>query len=153
MSELYGLTHSRRPRLLPKWADWRVKARLPVLRMFMLAVLAGAFIALGALLLHRCGADASLGIFRGSPGAWRRGVFAGLLLVIVAGAEPFTGNNLLVMAWADGLIFDPRSVAQLGHRQRRQPGWGRLALLVYLSRHPEMNSGAIGEQLTKQMPF
>ena len=28
----------------------------------------------------------------------------GLILVIVAGAELFTGNNLIVMAWADGLI-------------------------------------------------
>jgi formate/nitrite transporter len=28
----------------------------------------------------------------------------GLILVIVGGAELFTGNNLLAMAWADGLI-------------------------------------------------
>jgi formate/nitrite transporter FocA (FNT family) len=28
----------------------------------------------------------------------------GLVLVVVAGAELFTGNNLLAMAWADGKI-------------------------------------------------
>ena len=47
--------------------------------------------------------DASHGL-RGSPGACGVVFSLGLLLVIVAGAELFTGNNLLVMAWADGLI-------------------------------------------------
>ena len=28
----------------------------------------------------------------------------GLILVVVAGAELFTGNNLIVMAWADGKV-------------------------------------------------
>jgi formate/nitrite transporter FocA (FNT family) len=28
----------------------------------------------------------------------------GLVLVVIAGAELFTGNNLLVMAWAEGKI-------------------------------------------------
>ena len=31
-------------------------------------------------------------------------VMLGLLLVVVAGAELFTGNNLLAMAWADGQV-------------------------------------------------
>ncbi len=58
----------------------------------------------------------------------------GLLLVVVAGAELFTGNNLLAMAWADGLHHHGRCVAQLGrgvHRQLyrcRRPGAARIPL-------------------------
>ncbi len=79
------------------------KARLPLLRMFMLAVLAGAFIGFGALCFVVVQADPALGF------AARRVVGGlvfslGLLLVVVAGAELFTGNNLLVMAWAEGRL-------------------------------------------------
>jgi len=79
------------------------KARLPILSTLMLGGLAGAFIGLGALFFVLVQSDASLGF------AARRvlggTVFAlGLLLVVVAGAELFTGNNLLAMAWADGKL-------------------------------------------------
>ncbi len=75
------------------------KARLPALTLLLLAVLAGAFIGLGALFHALVMSDASL------PFALRRVlgglVFSlGLVLVTVAGAELFTGNNLLAMAWA-----------------------------------------------------
>lgn len=79
------------------------KARLPLRAMFALSVLAGAFIGLGALASLLVGADATL---PPAVGRWGAGVVfsLGLLLVVVAGAELFTGNNLLVMAWADGKL-------------------------------------------------
>src|SRR5574340_711877 len=93
------------------------KAEMPALRMFMLAGLAGAFIALGAVfativtagsmpVVDATGAaafTASLpyGLARLLAGL----VFSlGLILVIVGGAELFTGNNLIVMAWASGKV-------------------------------------------------
>lgn len=125
------------------------KARLPLRSMWMLGMLAGAFIGLGALYYTLVVADASLGF------ATRQllgGVTfsLGLLLVTVAGAELFTGNNLLVLAWADGRIS--------AHELLRNwvvvclanfVGAAALALLVFLSRHPEMNQGAIAEQTVK----
>ena len=38
----------------------------------------------------------------------------GLIIVIVGGAELFTGNTLIVMAWASGKIQNTRYLAQLG---------------------------------------
>jgi formate transporter len=80
------------------------KAALDLPRLFTLAVLAGAFIALGGVFattaLAGTGA-APWGPVRVLAGA----VFSlGLILVVVAGAELFTGNNLIVMAWASGRV-------------------------------------------------
>jgi formate transporter FocA len=77
------------------------KANLGPFRMFALAVLAGAFIAMGAVF--------STTVTTGAAGVLAYGVTRilgglafclGLILVVVAGAELFTGNNLIVMAWA-----------------------------------------------------
>ncbi len=93
------------------------KANMGWRTMFVLAVLAGAFIALGAIFattvsagsIAVSAADGELvyktslpyGVVRLLSGL----VFSlGLILVIVAGAELFTGNNLIVMAWADGRV-------------------------------------------------
>ncbi len=79
------------------------KAKLGPLRMFALAVLAGAFIALGAIFATTVttGSTLSFGLTKLLGGL----VFClGLILVIGAGAELFTGNNLIVMAWADGKV-------------------------------------------------
>jgi formate/nitrite transporter len=80
------------------------KAAMDLPRLFTLAVLAGAFIALGGVFattaLAGTGA-APWGPVRVLAGA----VFSlGLILVVVAGAELFTGNNLIVMAWASGRV-------------------------------------------------
>src|SRR3989304_6290300 len=77
------------------------KAEAPPLATFTLAVLAGAFISRGPLFATTVAAGASgvvpYGIVRLLAGL----VFTvGLVLVIVGGAELFTGNNLIVMAWA-----------------------------------------------------
>lgn len=79
------------------------KARMPTLPLLMLSALAGAFIGLGTVAFLTIKADPGLGP---AASAWLGGlVFSlGLLLVVVAGAELFTGNNLLAMARAEGLI-------------------------------------------------
>jgi hypothetical protein len=79
------------------------KAQMALLPLTMLGVLAGAFIGLGSLLSVIVRSDPGLGFAASQLGA---GVAfsLGLVLVVVAGAELFTGNNLLVMAWADRRI-------------------------------------------------
>jgi formate transporter len=80
------------------------KTEAPVLALFTLAILAGAFIGLGAMLATTAAAGTSAlpyGVARILIGL----VFSlGLILVIVGGAELFTGNNLIVMAWANGKV-------------------------------------------------
>jgi formate/nitrite transporter len=80
------------------------KAQTDFWTMLALAVLAGAFIAAGALYATTVSAGAAAlpyGVGRLLAGL----VFClGLILVIVAGAELFTGNNLIVMAWAGGKV-------------------------------------------------
>jgi formate transporter FocA len=85
------------------------KANLGIWRMFALAVLAGAFIAMGAVFATTVttGGSAALpfGLVKLAGGL----VFClGLILVIVAGAELFTGNNLIIMAWASGKVSTGR---------------------------------------------
>lgn len=71
----------------------------------------------------------------------------GLILVVVAGAELFTGNNLLAMAWADGKISTLELLRNWGVVCTGNIiGATGLALLVFLSRHPEMNNGAIAQK-------
>ena len=79
------------------------KARGDLLTTLVLAVLAGAFISLGALLFTVVTTGSSLGF---GPTRLFGGVSfcLGLVLVVVAGAELFTGNNLIAMAWASRLI-------------------------------------------------
>lgn len=93
------------------------KAEMPAFTMFMLAILAGAFIALGAIFattvaaggMSVTAADGSAAFSTGLPYGVTRLltglVFClGLILVVVGGAELFTGNNLIVMAWASGKV-------------------------------------------------
>lgn len=79
------------------------KARAKTLTLFVLAVLAGAFISLGALLFTVIVTESSLG-FGVTRLLGGLGFCLGLVLVVVGGAELFTGNNLLAMAWASRLI-------------------------------------------------
>ena len=80
------------------------KAALDLPRLVTLAVLAGAFVALGGVFATTALAGAGTapwGPVRVLAGA----VFSlGLILVVVGGAELFTGNNLIVMAWAGGRV-------------------------------------------------
>jgi len=118
------------------------------LRVFALAVLAGAFIALGAVFFTIVTYDSS-GV---APGLMRLiGGLAfclGLILVVVAGAELFTGNNLIVMAYVDGKV----TLKQLMHN------WvivyfgnfiGALGVvsLIYFSGHWNIDNGAVGAKV------
>jgi formate transporter len=81
------------------------KAAGALLPTFVLAVLAGAFIALGAAFATTVAAGASGAIPYGVTRLLSGLAFSlGLILVIVGGAELFTGNNLLAMAWASRRI-------------------------------------------------
>src|SRR3990172_4919825 len=77
------------------------KAHANVISMFVLAVLAGAFISLGAIFSTTVTAGSGDAVPYGITRLLAGLVFSlGLILVIVGGAELFTGNNLIVMAWA-----------------------------------------------------
>lgn len=80
------------------------KASLDTASTLVLAVLAGAFIALGGLFATT--AIAGAGGAPWGPVRVLAGVAfsLGLILVTVGGAELFTGNNLIVMAWASGRV-------------------------------------------------
>jgi formate/nitrite transporter len=79
------------------------KAHTDALTLFVLAVLAGAFISLGALFFAVVITETNLG-FGVTRLLGGLSFSLGLILVVVAGAELFTGNNLIAMAWASGLI-------------------------------------------------
>jgi len=89
------------------------KAHMSLFTLFALGVLAGIFIALGAIFATSVtaptmGVDPATGapLAKYLPFGITKllGGFTfclGLILVVVAGAELFTGNNLIVMAWAN----------------------------------------------------
>jgi formate transporter len=122
------------------------KAHAPAMTTFTLAVLAGAFIALGAIF--------STTIAAGSAGAWPYGasrllsglVFSlGLILVVVGGAELFTGNNLIVMAWASrkvstGGMLRNWAIVYAGNLL----GAVGTAALLFASRQYTFGDGAVG---------
>jgi formate/nitrite transporter len=79
------------------------KVRSDAVSVLLLAVLAGAFIALGALcfLVVVTRPVGGFGTTRLDGGV---AFSLGLILVVVGGAELFTGNNLVAMAWASRRI-------------------------------------------------
>ncbi|MCS7015199.1 MAG: formate/nitrite transporter family protein [Gemmatales bacterium] len=79
------------------------KARMDALTLLVLAILAGAFISLGALFFTVVITESKLG-FGVTRLLGALSFCLGLILVVVGGAELFTGNNLLAMAWASRLI-------------------------------------------------
>jgi formate transporter len=123
------------------------KAALPASKLLPLAVLAGAFIGLGAVFATTVtagNAEMAFGVTRLLAGL----TFSlGLVLVVVAGAELFTGNNLIVMAWAGRRVATARllwvwTLVYLGNFA----GAIATAGLVYLARQYELGGGAVGEQ-------
>jgi len=123
------------------------KASLAAPKLVALAILAGAFIALGAVFATTTtagSAELAFGVTRLLAGL----TFSlGLILVVVAGAELFTGNNLVVMAWADRRVTTGRLLwtwllVYLGNFA----GALATAVLVFLSGQYELGDGAVGEQ-------
>ena len=119
------------------------KSRLPFTTLVMLGLLAGAFIGLGALFNVVVLSDAAIpmGLRRVLGGM----VFSlGLFMVLVAGAELFTGNNLLAMAWAERRV----TTLDVLHNwvvvcSANFFGALLLAWLVFLSGHPGNDGGAV----------
>lgn len=115
--------------------------------LFALSVLAGAFIAFGAVFSTTVSTSVvesmPFGVMRLLSGL----VFSlGLILVVIGGAELFTGNNLIVMAWANGKIktsqvFRNWMIVYIGNFV----GAFGIAVLVYLSGHFSFAGGKIGE--------
>jgi formate/nitrite transporter len=123
------------------------KASLATGKLLVLAVLAGAFIAMGAVFATTATAgstELAFGVTRLLAGL----TFSlGLILVVVAGAELFTGDNLIVMAWAGRRVTTGRLLwiwllVYVGNFA----GALATAVLVYLSRQYELGGGAVGEQ-------
>jgi formate/nitrite transporter len=120
------------------------KTRLPFPASFMLAIVAGGSIGLGALYYTIVASDAALS-FAVTRVLGGLAFSLGLALVLVGGAELFTGNNLIVMAWASGkvstremlrnwvIVYIGNLVGALG-----------LVVLVFFSHHLDMNGGRIG---------
>ena len=126
------------------------KAALSFIPLFALAVLAGAFIALGAMF-----ATTTLAASATLPYGVARLLFGlvfclGLILVVVAGAELFTGNNLIVMAWANHkistlallrnwlIVYVGNFVGSIG-----------TAVLVFYSKQYTAGAGSVGEAALK----
>lgn len=135
------------------------KANLDLISMFALAVLAGAFIALGAIFASTVSSGAFVmaaadgaPVVVGWPTGWQRLlsglVFSlGLILVVVGGAELFTGNILIVMAWASGkvrtrLLGLNWLVVYVGNFV----GAGATAVLMLWTRQYEFSNGQLGLQ-------
>jgi formate/nitrite transporter len=135
------------------------KARLPLAGSIMLGILAGADIGLGALYYTLVVADPTLS-FAAARIAGGVVFSLGLILVVVAGAELFTGNNLLAMAWADGKITSAELLRNwLVVYIANAIGAVGLAVLVYLANHGATNGGAVGNayvriaEVKAAMPF
>jgi formate transporter len=122
-----------------------LKSNTPFPSLFALSVLAGAFIGLGAMFSTITAAGSSTlpyGLARILIGFT---FCLGLILVIIGGAELFTGNNLLVMAWASRkvttrsllknwlVVYIGNFIGSIG-----------TALLVFLTKQYSFNSGSIG---------
>jgi formate transporter FocA len=122
------------------------KASMDVASMFVLSLLAGAFIALGAVFSTTVVAGAAVALPYGVIRLLAGLVFAlGLILVVVGGAELFTGNNLIVMAWASqkvstGLLLRNWVIVYFGNFV----GAVATALLVYLGGQYAFGNGSIG---------
>jgi formate transporter len=122
------------------------KAHYDTATLLALAVLAGAFIAFGGLFatVAMSGAEGMMpyGVTRLLGGL----VFSlGLVLVIVGGAQLFTGDTLIVMAWASGRLTIRRmlrvwTIVWIGNFA----GALGTAALVFLSGQYTFGHGAVG---------
>jgi formate/nitrite transporter len=124
------------------------KAAMPLLQLAVLAVLAGAFIAMGAIFATTVmagGEELPFGVVRLLGGL---AFSLGLILVVVAGAELFTGNNLVVMAWASRRVTTGRLlwswlVVYVGNFA----GAFATAGLMYATRQYTFGDDAVGHQV------
>jgi len=125
------------------------KASSDFLTLFVLSILAGAFIALGAIFSTSITAGTSgvlpFGIIRLLAGA---AFTLGLVLVVVGGAELFTGNMLISLAFANGKVsslalFRNWGIVYTGNFI----GSIATALFVFWGKQYAFGGGAMGAQM------
>jgi formate/nitrite transporter len=123
-----------------------VKATMGVRTTFFLAIMAGQFIALGAIFATTVATGAAGQLTFGVAKLLTGLVFSlGLILVIVAGAELFTGNNLIVMARANQRISTLQVlrnwvIVYAGNFV----GSVATAVLVFISKQYSFGNGGVG---------
>jgi formate/nitrite transporter len=122
------------------------KAAAPLMNTLILGTLAGAYIGFGAALATLVGHDASRAVGVGIGQLMTGAAFSvGLMLVVVAGAELFTGNNLMI-AGALGKRFTPGAMLlrwAVVYAANFLGSW-LLAYLMYRSGLWKMAAGAVG---------
>jgi formate transporter len=119
-------------------------------QVFVLSVLAGAFVALGSMFATTVAAGSSAlpyGVARLLIGL---AFCIGLILVVVGGAELFTGNSLIVMAWfsrkvSTGALLRNWAIVYLGNFV----GSLGTAALVFFSKQYTFGGGSLGETALK----
>jgi len=134
------------------------KAALPALKMFALAILAGAFIGIGAIFATTVSAGSMAVKDAAGAAAFATGLpygvtrllaglafTVGLILVVVGGSELFTGNNLIMMAFASkkvslGGLLRNWGIVYLGNFV----GSIVTAYIVFLGKQYSFGNGAIG---------
>jgi formate/nitrite transporter len=122
------------------------KVRMDTQSLLTLAILAGAFIAFGAMLATVVAAGANGVLPFGFTRLLSGLVFSlGLILVVIGGAELFTGNNLMVMAWASGNVASRDllrawTVVYIGNFA----GSAATAVLVFLTGLYDQGGGTVG---------
>ncbi|MFY0672244.1 MAG: formate transporter FocA [Bacteroidia bacterium] len=120
------------------------KSKMKFSKLFVLALLAGAFIGLGAIFATTVTTSSNL--YWGMTKLLSGLAFSlGLILVIVGGAELFTGNNLIVMAWASKkvslrAVFRNWGIVYFGN----MVGAFSLAIIMFYSLQYTFNNGAVG---------
>ncbi|MBL6932019.1 MAG: formate/nitrite transporter family protein [Rhodospirillales bacterium] len=118
------------------------KVHISLFRTVTLGVMAGVFIAFGAVFFTVTITNSGLGL---GPNRLLGGIVfsLGLILVVIGGAELFTGNNLIAMAWADkkvttGQILKNWVVVYIANLI----GAVAMAVIIHLAGTMEMAGGA-----------
>ncbi|MBX3082154.1 MAG: formate/nitrite transporter [Anaerolineae bacterium] len=122
------------------------KAQVDLLSLFLLSILGGAFIAIGAIFATSVTAGTKDAIPVGITKLLSGLAFTpGLILVVVGGAELFTGNALMLMAFVNGKI----SLFQLLRNwlvvyAGNFVGALATAIIVFIAKHYTQGAGAVG---------
>ena len=147
-SESYGLEAYSPAEIEAKVETLGIKkANMPFLASFVLAIVAGAGIALGGMFYVLVLADAEMS-FAAQKVLGGIAFALGLTIVMVGGAELFTGNTLIVMAWAN------KQLSSLKVLKNWTTVWvgnlvGSLVLvfLLFMSHFADTHDGMVGDAL------
>ena len=121
------------------------KATMPLGRAFVLACLAGFFVGMGGMFMLAVKSDSTLS-FAASSLLGGLSFSLGLFSVLVAGAELFTGNNLMVLGFLRGKYgFGKLVRSWLVVYAGNLVGSLVLAAVLLAANFAGMNGGAVGE--------